>query len=521
MRGKIKLTLMALVMMACSKEGPTSEMNFETDSQLVTSHEQIVLGERLENPYKTENITKALSALYPTKSACVDVSTTDLYVRFLPKTQEEYDTLSSLGLRLIDYPVDYEIKNDGDWYHDPEIPEGNITWQYAVVPVDFKFPDIKYEVIDECYISENDEATKSMSGIDWEAVERQAYVITGNESMLAPQSKAASSRPKGRITIVDKHYKGGAAFGVAGVNVSCNTFVKFDDTYTDKDGYYEMSKKFSSDVKYRLIFQNQKKFSIGLNLVLVQASVASLGKASPSGKTMTVNKDSADKLFKKCAVNNAVYDYIERCASMNITPPPTGLRIWVFHNLRASCAVMMRQGAVVDNSFFKTFLGEYAGLLRIFFPDITLGLRDADDYRDIYSLTCHELAHASHFAKVKTDYWNKYVKYIVKSFFASGGKTYGNGTGTGAGHCEVGEMWAYYLESLMFKERYGGDFPTFGNSMWFKPEILRYLHKKGFTASNIFSTLDASSNSKDNLEKSLISKFPSKSSQIVQAFDKY
>lgn len=522
MRGKIKLALMALVMMACSKEGTPGGNGSDFDHTFENSVDEIVLGERLENPYKTENITKALNSLYPTKAGGDAVRATDLYVRFLPASQAEFDTLLSRGLRLLDHPMDYAIETEGDWYHDPEIPQGQITWQYTVVPVDFEFPDIRYEIIDECYLAENDPETKSDTGVDWEAVERQAYIMTGNESMLAPQGRASDPvRPKGRITIVDRHFNGGRAIGVSGVMVSCNSFIKTDDTYTDKNGYYEMSKKFTADLNYRIVFDNKEKFSIGLNLILVPASVSSLGKASPAGLSMTVNKDSGDVLFKRCVVNNAVYDYIKRCAGndLNLTPPPAGLRIWILHNLKYSGALMMHQGALLDNNLFKTYLGEYVGLIRTFLPDLALGLKNDDDYRDIYATTCHEMAHGSHYAKVKDTYWNTYIKYKVKSITT--GKSYGDGKSTGAGHCEVAEMWAYYMESLMYKNRYGGDFPSFGNGYWFKPDILRHLHKNGFTSNEIFSVMGSDVDSKDDFERALIDKYPSRNTKIVQAFDKY
>ena len=60
MRGILKLVLMALMVMACSKEGPSSCRDLDYDFGKELAHEKIVLGERLENPYKTQNITKAL-----------------------------------------------------------------------------------------------------------------------------------------------------------------------------------------------------------------------------------------------------------------------------------------------------------------------------------------------------------------------------------------------------------------------------------------------------------------------------
>lgn len=525
MRGRFTAVLMALTLMSCSKDDLQSGYDVDYTYGRELKHEMIVLGDRLENPYKTENMTKALQSLYPTKADRVDLKSTDLYVRFLPADEAEYQLLLEMGVMLLDHPMDHDILVEGDWYHDPEIPEGNMTWQYAVVSPDFQFPDIQYELIDECYISEHDRVTRADGDIDWDAVERQSYVLTGNADKIAEPLVKASSKavPSGRITIVDQHAHGGKPFGVAGVMVSCNSFVKFDDCYTDRDGYYKMSKKFSSDLRYRLVFDNEKGFSIGFNLILVPASVSTLGKSSPSGVNMTVTPDSEEKLFNRCVVNNAVYDYMSRCipADLDIAAPPSDLRIWLFPSLQASSAVMIHHGAGVSHDLIKDFLGPYSILIEIFAPDITIGLDGKDTYRDIYSTACHELAHASHFSKVGTSYWNGYIMDIMESFVRSGGNTYGDGTTAGHGLVEVGEMWAYYLESRIFKDRYGGSFPSFGTSFWFYPQIFRSLDERGFKTSDIFDVLEADVTSKSLLKTALISAYPAKRTVIEQVFNRY
>ncbi len=93
------------------------------------------------------------------------------------------------------------------------------------------------------YIAENDRTTRA-DGIDWAEVEREAYRLTGNSGMLLPQTKGGKTNPSGRITIVDEKANGGKPFGVAGVKVMCNAFVKFCSDYTDRDGYYELSRGF-------------------------------------------------------------------------------------------------------------------------------------------------------------------------------------------------------------------------------------------------------------------------------------
>lgn len=524
MGGKIRIVLLALAIMSCTKERTSIDSALDYEYGRGITHEKIVLGNRLENPYKTENITKAIAALYPTKAGRVEVEPTDLYVRFLPKDEDQCRNLKEMGVQMLDHPLDYDILVEGDWYHDPEIPEGDLTWQYAVVPSDFNFPDIQYQIIHKCFIAENDMTTKA-DGIDWEAVERQAYIMTGNEDRWidSPSTKAAKIAPSGRITIVDDKVNGGKAFGVAGVRVSCNSFVKFAHTYTDRDGYYQMPAEFSSNLRYRLVFENEKGFSIGFNLVLVPASVSTLGKAGPEGVNMTVTPSSEEKLFRRCVVNNAAYDYFTRCSvdDMGITAPPKDLRIWLFHAMRASSAVMIHHGTVLSSNLLEKYLGDYSQLIKYFMPDITIGVKQLDTYSAIYSDVCHELAHASHFAKVGTDYWNHYIKYIVKSYVESGGITYGDGVSEGAGYCEVGECWAYYLESIMYKERYGGSVPSFGSDYWFYPQILRYLDERGLTRSDIFSVLSASVISKEDLRVALIASFPEKRTIIEQVFTRY
>lgn len=524
MRGKFTLVLLVLMMISCSKDWTKTDQNLDYSYGRKIPHGMIVLGDRLENPYTTENITKALHALYPTKADRVDVKATNLYVRFLPSSEEEFETLSRICQNLSDHPLDYDIAVEGDWYHDPSVPENHLTWQYAVVSSDFDFPDIRHEVIDECYIAENDRGTRS-EGIDWEAVERQSYILTGNESRLGefPTKASQKYQPSGRITIEDPDFNEGKPFGVAGVRVSCNSFVKFCHCYTDRDGYYQMDKSYASNLRYRLVFKNELGFSIGFNMVLVPASVSTLGKAGPEGVNMTVTEESDDKLFKRCVVNNAVYDYISRCNidDLRIAPPPSSLRLWIFHSMEAGSAIMLHHGAVLRSDLVKSFLGKYSGILEYFLPDITIGAKAYDSYQEIYSATVHELAHASHFSRTGTEYWDKYIRYVIESYVNSGGKLYGDGLSSGAGYCEVCEMWAYYLESKLHKQRYGGPFPEIGTGWWFYPQIFRFMDERGLDQGEIFSVLEEDVDSRLALKNALLLKYPDSREMIDQVFSRY
>ncbi|MCQ2156535.1 MAG: hypothetical protein MJY57_04990 [Bacteroidales bacterium] len=515
------LTLAAsfLMLAACEKEGVgVSGAGSPEDD----GHGCIVLGDRLEDPYTVENMTKAFASLYGSKGDRTEVEMTDHYVRFLPSSEEDCRMLEDLGVEMLDHPMDYEIIREGDYYHDPSIPDEEITWQYAVVPAGFKFPSsIRYELIDECCIPENIEGTKA-SLYDWEAVERAAFELTGNGAMLRTSAKGGSVKPSGKIQIVDDK-KGSSPIGVSGVRVSCNVFVKFAKTFTDASGEWTMPKSFSSDPRYRLVFRNRKGFGIGFNLVLVPASTSSLGKHGPEGVSIVVDRNSERKLFSRCVVNNAVSDYFEACENngMRMKTPPSNLRIWLFQWMEASSAVMMQQGAFVDNTLIGSFLGSYSMLVKIFLPDITLGLDGKDDYDTIYTTAQHECAHASHFAQVGTGFWDEYIKYVITSFVTSGFTTYGVGTEKNHGYCEVGETWAYYLQTKLYRDRYPSSAATFGTAFWFSPQVPLNLDSRGITRFKLFQALTPDVTDIEKFQEKLVNLYPDQKAVINQAFGRY
>ena len=486
-------------------------------------HEMIVLGEKLADPYSVENVRLAVRSLYPEKVR-QDIRPTDVYVRFLPENEDQYDRLASLGVELIDHPLDHRILQEGDYYHDPEVAQDRITWQYAVVPSGTVFPEgIRCEVLDECYIAENDAHTRS-DGIDWSAVEREAFRLTGNADLLVPRTRAEgeSFAPSGRITLLDEECNQGVPVGLSGVKVCVNSFVKFATAYTDDEGCYEIEKSFTGEVRYRLLFKNRRNFSIGVNLVLIPASMSTLGKHSPEGIDVVVDRNSDWKLFTRCVVNNATAAYFDRCGETgDVSAPPAGLRIWIFRNLGSSSTPMLQQGVLVDSGKLGEFLGDYSSLVRMFLPDVTLGLKYCHDYASIYAETVHELSHASHYVRAGKSYWERYVRFILRSFVTSLGITYGTGLEEDAGYCEVGEMWGYYFGNCLFRERYGRGTVAEGLTMWFYPQILMYLEDRGVGAAKIFDALGPDVNSRSAFQDALSDRYPEHFSVISQAFDRY
>lgn len=517
-----KLLIPAVLLCACNRGLDFGYQEPQTPYEV--GHGMIELGEQLEDPYSLDNVTKALASLYPTKS--VSLTATDRYVRFLPKNEAEYDKLGDMGVILIDHPLDYRIVKDGDYYHDPSVGEDRITWQYAVVSPSFQFPkEIEYEILDECYIPENDESTKAGGDIDWTAVEAEAYRITGNGDMVRTDTKGGpvASGPCGTIQIVDEKYNGGKPTGVKGVRISVNSFVKFASAYTDEDGHYQIDRSFSSNIRYRMVFQNVKGFGIGFNLLLIPASISALGSDTPEGVSIVIDRNSDRKQFARSVVNNAAYDYYSMTedSDISVRTPPSNLRFWLFQNIGIACSPMFQQGAIIDSDMVKSILGIYGDILKTFMPDVLLGLDGCDDYSSIYAAALHQLAHASHYMQVGNDFWNRLIVFNLKAFIKSGFVAYGAGTEEDAGYCEVGEMWAYFIQNSLYRDRYGNETPSFGTNYWFHPQIFLYLAERGVTRGKIYKSLTPEAVSGAVLRENMVNLYPENRSVIEQAFDRY
>ena len=196
-----------------------------------------------------------------------------------------------------------------------------------------------------------------------------------------------------------------------------------------------------------------------------------------------------------------------------------GIRIWIMQKLSESSSVMLHHGAILESSLLDHYFGDYMKILRVFLPDITIGAKDKLSYAELYSDVIHECAHASHFSRTGTDFWNTYAFYILQSFVTTG-DSYGSGVGPEAGFCEVGEMWAYFMENVFCHDRYGTQLDR-GDYFWFHPQIFTFLYERGLSVSDLFSALDTEICSIGLLRNRLVELYPDKEILIDQAFDAY
>ena len=124
----IAFSLLIGVTCSCQKE-----KNFNPNKHDIASSpgvtSMIILGNQLQNPYSVQNMVKAQNNLNSSKRSRegiddIEISTTHLYVKFLPRNDEELSILKrDTSLILFTYPMDYEIAKEGDYYHDPSVPQ--------------------------------------------------------------------------------------------------------------------------------------------------------------------------------------------------------------------------------------------------------------------------------------------------------------------------------------------------------------------------------------------------------------
>ncbi|HOY05646.1 MAG TPA: hypothetical protein PLO67_09620 [Saprospiraceae bacterium] len=127
-------------------EASSHEFLTERDPSPTWSTATTVLGSPKNIPYAVNTIRQAYNQVYGTNLTTLQPNY--LYVRFLPQDAEDIGLLLNTELEFWDFPLHREIISLGEKYHDPTVSSPDLTWQYAVVPADFSFPSVQYEILE-------------------------------------------------------------------------------------------------------------------------------------------------------------------------------------------------------------------------------------------------------------------------------------------------------------------------------------------------------------------------------------
>lgn len=363
--------------------------NKSTDSKINASGKKLVLGDKINDPYEINNINAANISLRSSSTNTLDTITANMiYLRFLPYNEEELDILKSdTDLILFDYPLNYEIAEVGDYYHDPTLPESAITWQYSVVPVNYSIPKIKHEVIYKVYIPSDDENSEVQSksnfiGTDYlDDLITKSYQLTGNLEQEASKQRGwfSPSRwtPSGKIEVYDDNLKSYIPLKGAEVHARWSTHIKTD--ITDSNGNFSMG-HFIYKVNYSI------KWERGLYDIR-NGSIAQAWYNKPGGRVK-----GSWNLKIGTGGKSIMYATIHRAAHKHFYGDNLGINR---PTLRDDGKTKI---CYIDEPGSGVFWGDWSssGIL----PDIKIwGKNEAWSYRktnEVFGTTAHELGHQAH-----------------------------------------------------------------------------------------------------------------------------
>ncbi|MCF6213955.1 MAG: hypothetical protein L3J45_08020 [Flavobacteriaceae bacterium] len=570
MKKKLKiitiLTLIGIVFNSCYRdEGILKQNELSLSEQMNNSGlKSIVLGKKLENPYTVDNMRKAYKILkeksktlnksYASKtlSDSLDIETTDYYVKFWIENDAQKTLLIADSLNLSIIPLDVEIEQEGDSFVDDntEIEKGQ--WLYTSVVKNYQFhPEIKYEIIEDLFLIEEsdvaeDDASSTTtiagkSGISKSFLydlEDEALKLTdnyterkekNNNGNIANRRKAT---PKGFVKVMNTVTR--VSDPVIGVKVKTRRWFKWAKGWTNAQGYYKVNRGYRRSVHYTVVFKNTRGFKIWSSLISISSARYRLGKQSKYGYDINFATSSAG--WRWATVNNATVKYLNYCTQFGIGLPPSNLRIVASRKDNGTGATPMLRHTwglmgFRSNSDLISFLGKSSSIsvvgntlwlvLRFVIPDVIIAANASQGTDGVFETTFHELAHASHFAKVGSGYWIKYINYIIT--YGKKSNPYGDGHGYNSGYAGVGEMWGYYIGARLAEEEFRTTkFYVTLKDGWIPPIInRRVVNEADYTIQNIFSSLNSNVNTIPKLNTEFNSRVGKNISMVNQIFDDY
>lgn len=348
--------------------------------------EPIILGQQLPNPYTVANMQAAVNILY---GGNYPITASHLYVRFKPSSSEQLMTLDETeDLELQDYPIDYELIQDGDYYQDPTLGTEDFHWLYTVVPINYHFPTgIQYEILEELYLPDNNEiledlAESMLAGAQYRSARVENLPVVKidrqdiqTESFNYSLEQCPCFDPSQPCPIWPDCGLGGGGSGGAGggnppsptlpagiyveeqticnqptrvlplrqVNVVAKRWFKFWRGYTDNNGKFTVTKNFKNKVKVIVKTKNSnarvsKVRGIRLWQMLFPARKrigVFNGSELPTIRYVFTKPTDGSASNKELAywasatTHNSIIEFREYTTEFNLTQPPSNLKVMV------------------------------------------------------------------------------------------------------------------------------------------------------------------------------------------------
>ena len=222
----------------------------QNETQVLTedSDNMTILGEERSIPSSISNMDNAYAFLKSENPNLPEfkAKTTHLYMRFLPKDEAELDYLKEDTTMIwFETPLHYKVEKQGHYYHDPSLPEDQITWQYIVLEVEKEIPNVYHELIEELCLHNNGELkSQNINDRLFTEIQKAALKLSKPNDNLKSVA-IADWRPSGNLTVDGVPLQGVEVRIVDG-------FLDVDPQYTDEYGNFTGSRDASSPVDYEV-----------------------------------------------------------------------------------------------------------------------------------------------------------------------------------------------------------------------------------------------------------------------------
>ena len=408
------ILLAAAMLTACADEdfaptGADTGTEASTATEITSQHTgATVLGEQIPNAYTPEAMREALEALKAesgNKSATVDdvdITATHLYLKFAPRDSTDVALLDNdTTIMYTVIPMDREIAEIGEYYHDPSLPDSVPTFQYCVARIGQALPDVPHETLSELFLMEeanvfeaegdddDDEESVNKSAVAsmWEELEDKALALAGiaadeEDEEGESVNKSSKWRPQGKVLYYDNSVN--KTMPMEGVPVRITRGFVTHQCCTDKNGKFSFSKRrhhVRVYVKWRRDYFHIREISHPIQQA--ESTLASQTKKSVT-HTFVPGYDS----WRYASVFRAAHQYYYNHSAYGLSRPKD-------KNLIIRLSQETPSGV----------LGDYSRGRVLFLSDIRIYYKHAEFSKSmaLFKTTVHEIAHSAHHG------WNKKV----------------------------------------------------------------------------------------------------------------
>ena len=276
MRTKLVLltAIFFTVFLSCSKEIEEVSNLDQTHSQLrsgrtagrsqsVVDISQTREKGKYNNPYYIGTIKAAYLKLKSLGqiSATYNISPNALYVRYLPKDENDFYLLETTSpTELFEYPLqENDIQNNEiHHYDDGTLSDGQLPFQYTVCTIGQVLTGFEADILDTLYLNH---INPTISDEDWRKIETEAFISTGVINPNNPDDVQASIFcdewfPSGKIEIWDDALA--TNLPLKQVKVKVSKWYQWATVYTNNTGNFTTFPfmDFCGKVKYSIIYEN-------------------------------------------------------------------------------------------------------------------------------------------------------------------------------------------------------------------------------------------------------------------------